>query len=154
MSEHSVPAGACPWPGSDPGYRAYHDNEWGKPVPEVVAAFGLADVERLLTDVRIIRHRGKIEATIANARLVLTVAEEIGSFDAFVWGFAPESHRRPRRPDEIPSTTPAAVELAKALKKRGARFVWSDDHLCVHAGDGTGERPSDRLPIRRCDQVT
>jgi DNA-3-methyladenine glycosylase I len=155
-------AGACPWPGTDPGYRAYHDHEWGKPVhddhrlfeklalegfqaglswltilrkrpafrevfagfdPRVVADFGPTEVERLLADARIIRHRGKIEATIANARVVLTVAEEAGSFDAYIWGFAPESHRRPRTLEEVPATTPAAAALAKALKKRGARFV-------------------------------
>lgn len=91
--------------------------------PAVVAHFGEADVQRLLGDAGIIRHRGKIEAAIANARAVLDIAARHGSLDAFAWGFAPEGHRRPATPADVPATTPESAALAKALKAVGARFV-------------------------------
>jgi len=55
--------------------------------PEAVARFGARDVKRLLGDAGIVRHKGKIEAAIANAHAVLAVQEEAGSFDAYVWSF-------------------------------------------------------------------
>ena len=89
--------------------------------PEVVAAFGDDDIARLMTDAGIIRNRAKIEATISNARLVLEL--EPGELDAFMWSFAPASHRRPSSFAEVPATTPASDALSKALRKRGFRFV-------------------------------
>ena len=89
--------------------------------PEVVAAFGGDDIARLMTDAGIIRNRAKIEATISNARLVLDL--EPGELDAFMWSFAPASHRRPSSFAEVPATTPASDALSKALRKRGFRFV-------------------------------
>ncbi|WP_349429068.1 DNA-3-methyladenine glycosylase I [Microbacterium sp. LWS13-1.2] len=89
--------------------------------PETVAAFGDDDIARLMTDAGIIRNRAKIEATISNARLVLDL--EPGELDAFMWSFAPASHRRPATFAEVPATAPASDALSKALRKRGFRFV-------------------------------
>ena len=83
-----------------------------------VAAFGEADVERLLGDAGIVRHRGKIEAAIGNARAALELPDGL---DAFVWSFAPPARRRPV--SDIPAKTPESEALSKALKKRGFRFV-------------------------------
>jgi DNA-3-methyladenine glycosylase I len=88
---------------------------------EAVAAFGDDDVARLMTDAGIIRNRAKIEATISNARLVLAL--EPGELDAFMWSFAPASHRRPATLAEVPAITPEAAAMSKALRKRGFRFV-------------------------------
>jgi DNA-3-methyladenine glycosylase I len=83
-----------------------------------VAAFGEADVERLLADAGIVRNRAKIEATIANARAAvgLDLAE-------LLWSFAPPPRPRPRTPADIPATTPESTAMAKELKRRGFRFV-------------------------------
>lgn len=89
--------------------------------PDAVAAFGEDDVARLMQDAGIIRNRAKIEATISNARLVQSL--EPGELDAFMWSFAPASHRAPRSFAEVPATTPASDALSKALRKRGFRFV-------------------------------
>lgn len=152
----------CGWCGDDPGYVAYHDREWGRPVhdevqlfeklclegfqaglswltvlrkrpafrevfggfdPEVVARYGPDDVRRLLHDPRIIRHRGKIEATIANARAYLRLVEDVGSLDQHVWAFAPVERTRPRTLGDVPATTPASRALAADLRARGWRFL-------------------------------
>lgn len=86
--------------------------------PAVVAAFGEGDVDRLLADAGIVRNRAKIEATIANARAILELGEE---FVPFVQSFAPERHARPV--DAVPGSTAESTAMAKALKKRGFRFV-------------------------------
>ena len=93
--------------------------------PERVAAFGDADVQRLLDDPAIVRHRGKIESTVGNARALLAVAEEFGSFDQYVWQFV---GGRPivgdwRALGDLPSSTPESIALGKDLKRRGFRFV-------------------------------
>jgi DNA-3-methyladenine glycosylase I len=133
----------CAWGDSTPAYRAYHDDEWGRPVSDdtrlfeklclegfqsglswltilrkreafraafkgfdfhQVARFPGKDVERLLQDAGIVRHRGKIEATINNAQRAVELTEE-RSLAHFVWGY----------------DDPKA--LARDLKKRGWRFV-------------------------------
>jgi DNA-3-methyladenine glycosylase I len=95
--------------------------------PEVVAAFGPSDVERLLQDARIIRHRGKIEAAIANAEASLGVIDEFGSLAAYVWRFEPPPAERPAVVDwatlRTMAITPSSTRLAKDLKRRGFRFV-------------------------------
>jgi DNA-3-methyladenine glycosylase I len=93
--------------------------------PEVVAGYGPADVERLLADAGIVRHRGKIEATIANAGATLAAQEQHGSLAALVWSFEPERAGRPEphRLGDLPSVTPESTALSKALKKLGFRFV-------------------------------
>ncbi len=93
--------------------------------PEVVAEFGSTDVERLLTDASIVRHRGKIEAAIANARATLEAQAGHGSLAALVWSFEPprRGRRVPRRLSELPTTTPESVALSKALRRLGFRYV-------------------------------
>jgi DNA-3-methyladenine glycosylase I len=85
-----------------------------------VAAYGEADVERLLGDAGIVRHRGKIEAAIGNARAALALPDGL---DALVWSFAPPPRPRPRSLEEIPAKTPESEALSKELRARGFRFV-------------------------------
>ncbi|MGI8792199.1 MAG: DNA-3-methyladenine glycosylase I [Acidimicrobiales bacterium] len=93
--------------------------------PVVVSRFGPRDVERLLTDASIVRHRGKIEATIANATATLAVQADVGSLAALVWSFEPDrrDRRAPQKLDDVEATTPESKALAKELKRRGFRFV-------------------------------
>lgn len=90
-------------------------------VPEVVARYDDADVERLMLDAGIVRNRAKITATVANARVVQSWPA--GELDALMWSFAPPAHARPAALAEIPATTAASTELSKALRRRGLRFV-------------------------------
>ncbi|HEY6528370.1 MAG TPA: DNA-3-methyladenine glycosylase I [Cellvibrionaceae bacterium] len=86
-----------------------------------MAAFTLADVERLLNNEGIIRHRGKIEAVINNARCAVELVNKGGSLAAFIWRFEPKSGH-----DRVPqtaSTSPESIALAKELKKLGWKFV-------------------------------
>ncbi len=117
---------------------------------ETVAGYGESDIERLLGDAGIVRHRGKIEATIRLAELCLELADRGSSLSDLVWSFAPEPRPSPVRSiADIPDHTPEAVALSKALKARGAKFVGPtivyafmqsaglvDDHLagCHRAG--------------------
>jgi len=113
--------------------------------PEVVAAFGADDVERLMGDASIVRNRAKIQATIGNAVAFLETSKAFGSFDAYL---ASLIERPPRRlpptagSGDVPATTPASDALSVDLRKRGFRFVGStivyafmqsvglvDDHL-------------------------
>lgn len=92
-----------------------------------VAEFGEADVQRLLADPGIVRHRGKIESTINNARRAVELVAEAGSLAAFIWSFEPKPADRPDRFDPATLRTvtqsQASVALSKALKKRGWSFV-------------------------------
>ena len=88
---------------------------------EAVAGFGERDVKRLLADAGIVRHRGKIEAAIANARAAAALD---GSLAELIWSFAPGGRRRaPRSLEELPALTSESTALSKELKKRGFRFV-------------------------------
>ena len=80
---------------------------------------------RLLADAGIVRHRGKIEATIANAGATLRAQEEHGSLAALVWSFEPRRRGRaaPKLLGDLPATTPESIALSKALKRLGFRFV-------------------------------
>jgi DNA-3-methyladenine glycosylase I len=93
--------------------------------PEAVAAFGPADVERLVADPGIVRNRLKIQSAIDNARAFRRVQEEFGSFDAYVWGFVDGEtiQNEWRTMPEIPVRTPEAERMSADLKKRGFRFV-------------------------------
>jgi len=157
----------CWWGGgTDPLYRAYHDDEWGMPVVDDVrlfeklslegfqaglswltilrkreafrrafagfdfrrvAEFGPPDVERLLEDASIVRHRGKIESVIGNAGRALELVEAEGSLAAFVWAFEPAPEHRPRRLTHETLSglahTDASRALARELKRRGWTFV-------------------------------
>ncbi|MFJ6678180.1 DNA-3-methyladenine glycosylase I [Microbacterium sp. NPDC091382] len=128
--------------------------------PEAVAAFDESDVERLMGDAGIIRNRAKILATIGNARLVTEM--EPAELDAFMWSFAPASHRRPSSFAEVPATTPESDAMSKALRKRGFRFVGSttmyalmqssgmvDDHVvgCHRAESSSSEGSASGGPL-------
>ena len=114
-----------------------------------VAEFTEADAERLLGDAGIIRNRLKIEATLANARVLAEWAP--GELDGLIWSYAPEREGRavPRTLGDVPAVTPESTALSKALKKRGLRFVGPttayalmqacglvDDHLADCASRG------------------
>lgn len=93
--------------------------------PAAVAAFGPDDIERLMADAGIVRHRGKIEAAIANGRAVLDVQDRYGSLAALVWSFEPDRRARPAPTTmgDLPATSPESTALSKALKRHGFRFV-------------------------------
>jgi DNA-3-methyladenine glycosylase I len=95
--------------------------------PARVAAFGAADVRRLLADPGIVRNRLKVQGAIKNAKAFLAVQAEVGSFDAFMWSFVtgrPKRNAR-RRIKDVPARTPESDALSKALIKRGFTFVGS-----------------------------
>ena len=88
-----------------------------------VAAFTDEDRERLLADAGIIRNRAKIDATLANARVLADWAP--GELDELIWSHAPDPAARPapKTLADVPAVTPESTALSKALKKRGLRFV-------------------------------
>lgn len=92
-----------------------------------VARFTPARVEKLLTNTGIVRHRGKIEAVITNAKLALDLADEAGSLASYIWRYEPPPESRPREfTREVLSkiaTTPESIALSKDLRKRGWKFV-------------------------------
>ncbi|MGE0863489.1 MAG: DNA-3-methyladenine glycosylase I [Vicinamibacterales bacterium] len=156
----------CSWPGEDPLYIRYHDEEWGRPVvddtrlfekiclegfqaglswitilrkrenfrrafsgfdPAAVARYTAKDVQRLLKDEGIIRHRGKIESTINNARQALALIDEKGSLASYFWSWEPAAADRPRLVTrealKTMTTSAQSVAMSKDLKKRGWSFV-------------------------------
>ena len=109
---------------------------------------------RLLGDAGIVRHRGKIESTINNARRVLELRDEFGSLAAYVWRFEPAPASRPKRMTlaALQALRPSrrgdgAVEGPEAARLELRR---ADHGLRLHAGDGPGQRPPRRLPRPRC----
>jgi DNA-3-methyladenine glycosylase I len=92
-----------------------------------VARYTARDVRRLLADAGIVRHRGKIESTINNARRALDLREECGALSDYVWRWQPDPASRPRRLTRAAlmkmATTPESVALSKDLRKRGWTFV-------------------------------
>jgi DNA-3-methyladenine glycosylase I len=91
--------------------------------PEAVARFGKRDVTRLLRDAGIVRHRGKIEAAIANARGALALRDGGRPLHELVWAHRPKPSRPVKTIYDLPSTTPESVALSKELKRAGFRFV-------------------------------
>jgi DNA-3-methyladenine glycosylase I len=91
--------------------------------PAAVAAFGDADVERLMADAGIVRNRAKVDAAIANARAVEALRGAGESLAELIWAHAPADHRAPRTRADVPAVTHESTALAKALKRRGFRFV-------------------------------
>jgi DNA-3-methyladenine glycosylase I len=120
--------------------------------PSAVSKMTEHDVDQLLQDARIIRNRMKIEATISNARAILSLHGSGTSLDELFWSFKPEAHRRPRTFGEMQSTSVESIAMAKALKKLGFRFFGPttahaamqatgviNDHLVIcQAGDLIG----------------
>ena len=92
-----------------------------------VARFGARDVARLLNDQRIVRHRGKIESTINNAKKAAALRDEFGSLAAYFWRWEPDARSRPRRLTKSAlmelARSPESVALSKDLKRRGWTFV-------------------------------
>ena len=88
---------------------------------ERIARFTPKRIERLLTNAGIVRHRGKIESVVNNARRARELCEQEGSLGAFVWRFEPERHSD--RPATPVSTSPESIAFSRALKKRGWSFV-------------------------------
>ena len=91
-------------------------------VAEEMAAFTQADVERLVLNAGIIRHRGKIEAVIHNAKLVCQRFAQEGSLTEFLWSYAPKQHT-PLQPNSMPATCPESHALSRDLRKQGFKFV-------------------------------
>jgi DNA-3-methyladenine glycosylase I len=123
--------------------------------PAVVAAFGDADVDRLLADVAIVRNRAKIVAAIENAKATLRLREEGISLAALLWRHEPPRRRPPRTMADVPGSTPESRALSGLLRKHGFRFVGPttayaamqslgvvDDHLgaCHFRGLSEAER--------------
>jgi DNA-3-methyladenine glycosylase I len=103
------------------GYRlAFDDFD-----PERIARYSDADIQRLLGDPRIVRNRLKIESVVRNARGVMTILENEGSLDTFLWQFVDHVPRKNawRSLDQVPAQTPASERMSKALKRRGFGFV-------------------------------
>jgi len=133
---------------------------------ERVASFGQHDVNRLLADAGIVRHRGKIESTINNARRASELIDEHGSLAAFFWAREPGPKGRPRTVTRdwlyAHPTSEASTALSKELKKRGWSFVGPttlyafmqamglvNDHqrACHVAAEVTSERAAFRRPV-------
>jgi DNA-3-methyladenine glycosylase I len=167
------------WPGDDPLYISYHDDEWGRPVtteqgiyerlclegfqsglswltilrkrenfraafagfdPEAVARFGERDVVRMLGDAGIVRHRGKIEAAIANARGALELRAAGTPLHELVWSYAPAGYATPRTTADWHAQTDESKALSKLLKTHGFRFVgpttlWAGMQACGIVND-------------------
>jgi DNA-3-methyladenine glycosylase I len=93
--------------------------------PTEVAVFTDRDVERLLVDAGIVRHRGKIESTIGNAQRIREVQRELGSLDALVWSYVEGVPLVGAwaQVGDVPSSTSVSTALSKDLQRRGFRFV-------------------------------
>lgn len=153
----------CQWPGDDPQYVAYHDEEWGVPEwddralfekltldgfqaglawitilrkrdnfrdafdgfePERIAEYKTRKVKQLLKNEGIIRHRGKIEATIGNAKAYLKIMDDDGGFSGFLWRFV---DGRPIQNNwaamsDMPTSTHESQSMSKELKRLGFKF--------------------------------
>jgi DNA-3-methyladenine glycosylase I len=130
-------------------------------VPSRVAAFSRADADRLVLDAGIIRHRGKIDSTINNARQAASVSAEFGSLAAYFWSHEPPRRADPLTEGQIPAKTDESVALSKDLKRRGWSFVGPttvyafmqavglvNDHLggCARWAAAEADRARLRLP--------
>lgn len=89
---------------------------------DTVAAYGDADVARLMAEPRIVRNRMKVVATLTNARAVQALRDDI-PLDELLASFAPSTHPTPRTVSEVPTTSPESIALSKELKRRGFAFV-------------------------------
>jgi DNA-3-methyladenine glycosylase I len=105
---------------------------------ERVARFTAKDVERLVADPAIVRHRQKIESTISNARAFLEVQKSFGSFDAYLWRFVGGTPKvnSPRSLGDVPPRTAESDALSKDLLARGFKFVGST--ICYAFMQATG----------------
>lgn len=136
-----------------PGYRdAFANFDVAR-----VSRFGEREIERLVADEKIVRHRQKIASTISNARAFLGVQREFGSFDAYVWRFVGGKPKvnSPRKLGDVPVRTAESDAMSKDLTGRGFKFVGSticyafmqatgmvDDHLVTCFRHGIGRAPA------------
>lgn len=134
--------------------------------PAIVAEYDSTDVERMLQDAGIVRHRGKIESTINNANRALELADEFGPLATYFWSQEPTAREHDPRDDyegPVPSITATSTTISKDLKKRGWTWVGPttvyafmqamglvNDHLagCVAHDRVEAERTSLRRPSR------
>ncbi len=93
--------------------------------PQKVARFTPARIEKALTDPGIIRNRAKVASVVANAKSLLAIQEEYGSFDDYLWGFVDGRPivNRWRTIDQLPASTPLSEVMSKDLRRRGMNFV-------------------------------
>ena len=118
---------------------------------EKIARFNRRSVERLLKDASIIRHRGKIESTINNARRALDLREEYGSLSQYFWSFEPK--RRPA-PNPMPPHTLDSTKMSKDLKNRGFSFVGPTTAYAFMQAMGLVNDHDAKCPARqRCDKA-
>lgn len=139
------------------GYRAAFENF----DPAVVARFDAARLDALAGDARIVRHRGKIAATIGNAAAFLRVQTEFGTFDRYIWSFVDGRPIVTRRPtgESLPARTELSERVSRELTRRGFRFVGPtivyaflqatgivDDHAadCFRTGSPAGRGSAER----------
>lgn len=106
--------------------------------PTKIAKYSEKDIVRLMKDEGIVRNRGKIAATIANAQKFLEVKKDFGSFDRYIWKFTNHRtiHHSFKKMSEIPSTSTESDEMSRDLKKRGFKFVGST--ICYAFMQGVG----------------
>ncbi len=153
----------CKWVSGDPLYIDYHDKEWGRPVkddkalfgmlilegaqaglswitvlkrregylkvfdqldPERIAKYSDARIDEIVLDERIIRHRGKITATVGNAKIYMEMAKRDESFSEFLWSFVDgkQVQNKWQTFKQVPANTSQSDAMSKALKKRGFKF--------------------------------
>jgi DNA-3-methyladenine glycosylase I len=105
---------------------------------EKIARYGARDVQRLLGNSGIVRNRLKITAAIANAKILLAVRKEFGTFDAYLWSFvgAKPIQNRWRSMDEVPARTAESDAMSHDLLRRGFKFVGST--ICYALMQATG----------------
>jgi len=130
---------------------------------DTVAKMGEADIERLLLDAGIVRHRGKIASTINNAKRAQDLQREFGSLAAYFWSFEPAPRKSPVVAGEIPAQTDVSKAISKDLRKRGWSFVGPttiyafmqamgmvNDHVdgCFCHAEVEAERGKLRRPVR------
>jgi DNA-3-methyladenine glycosylase I len=132
------------------GYRA----AFAQFDPARVARFDRRRIEALMLNPEIVRNRLKIESAVSNAKALLLVQKEFGSFDRFVWGFVEHAPKRNRwrRQRDVPASTPESDALSKALKQRGFRFVGST--ICYALMQATGMVNDHLVDCYRHDAVS
>ena len=120
---------------------------------EKIAQYGETDISRLMADAGIVRNLAKITATIGNARALLAIRDEFGSFDAYIWRFTGGAPRRStfRSLSDLPSSTPESDAMAKDLKKRGFRFVGTT--ICYAFMQAVGMVNDHEMTCFRYEQV-
>ena len=136
------------------GKRAGYRSAFAEFDPARVATYTADDIERLLADPSIVRHRGKIESTVENARRILEVQAEQGSFDTLVWSFV---DGRPivgdwRALEDLPATTDESQGAEQGAQAARLPLRRPDHDVRVHAGGRAGRRPRRRMlppPARR-----